>query len=101
MLDTKVFTREAGDELGPGVNMVVRVYIAQRRKIQVGDKMAGRHGNKGVVGTVENGGGYLAAKGVGSVAQVDLQDLADIHTAGHAQGVQHDIQRRAVAGTCW
>ena len=52
VLDTKVFTREAGDELGPGVNMVVRVYIAQRRKIQVGDKMAGRHGNKGVVSRV-------------------------------------------------
>ena len=48
VLDTKVFTRENGDELGPGVNQVVRVYIAQRRKIQVGDKMAGRHGNKGV-----------------------------------------------------
>ena len=52
ILDTKVFTREAGDELGPGVNQVVRVYIAQRRKIQVGDKMAGRHGNKGVVSRV-------------------------------------------------
>ena len=52
VLDTKVFTREGGDELGPGVNQVVRVYIAQRRKIQVGDKMAGRHGNKGVVSRV-------------------------------------------------
>ncbi len=52
VLDTKVFTRENGDELGPGVNQVVRVYIAQRRKIQVGDKMAGRHGNKGVVSRV-------------------------------------------------
>ena len=46
VVDAKVFSREAGDELGPGVNMVVRVYIAQRRKIQPGDKMAGRHGNK-------------------------------------------------------
>ena len=52
IVDAKVFTRENGDELGPGVNMVVRVYIAQRRKIQVGDKMAGRHGNKGVVSRV-------------------------------------------------
>ena len=52
VVDAKVFTREAGDELGPGVNQVVRVYIAQRRKIQVGDKMAGRHGNKGVVSRV-------------------------------------------------
>ncbi|MBR3560082.1 MAG: DNA-directed RNA polymerase subunit beta [Oscillospiraceae bacterium] len=52
IVDAKVFSREAGDELGPGVNMVVRVYIAQRRKIQVGDKMAGRHGNKGVVSRV-------------------------------------------------
>ena len=51
VLDTKVFTRE-NSELGPGVNQVVRVYIAQRRKIQVGDKMAGRHGNKGVVSRV-------------------------------------------------
>ena len=52
IVDAKVFTREAGDELGPGVNQVVRVYIAQRRKIQPGDKMAGRHGNKGVVSRV-------------------------------------------------
>ena len=52
IVDAKVFTQEAGDELGPGVNQVVRVYIAQRRKIQPGDKMAGRHGNKGVVSRV-------------------------------------------------
>ena len=52
VLDTKTFTREDGDDLGAGVNMVVRVYIAQRRKIQVGDKMAGRHGNKGVVSRI-------------------------------------------------
>ena len=44
VVDVKVFTREGGDELGPGVNQVVRVYIAQKRKISVGDKMAGRHG---------------------------------------------------------
>ncbi|KRL97841.1 DNA-directed RNA polymerase subunit beta [Liquorilactobacillus satsumensis] len=50
--DVKIFTREAGDELSPGVNMMVRVYIAQKRKIQVGDKMAGRHGNKGTVSIV-------------------------------------------------
>ena len=52
VVDAKVFSLEAGDELGPGVNMVVRVYIAQRRKIQPGDKMAGRHGNKGVVSRI-------------------------------------------------
>ena len=52
IVDVKVFTREAGDELSPGVNEVVRVYIAQRRKIQPGDKMAGRHGNKGVVSRI-------------------------------------------------
>ena len=52
IVDAKVFTRETGDELGPGVNQVVRVYIAQRRKIQPGDKMAGRHGNKGIVAKV-------------------------------------------------
>ncbi|MCR4609195.1 MAG: DNA-directed RNA polymerase subunit beta [Eubacterium sp.] len=52
VMDTKVFTRENGDELPPGVNKSVRVYIAQKRKISVGDKMAGRHGNKGVVSRV-------------------------------------------------
>ena len=52
VVDVKVFTRENGDELGPGVNQVVRVYIAQKRKISVGDKMAGRHGNKGVVSRI-------------------------------------------------
>ena len=51
-MSVKVFTRENGDELSPGVNKVVRVYIAQKRKISVGDKMAGRHGNKGVVSRV-------------------------------------------------
>ena len=50
--DVKVFTRENGDELSPGVNTMVRVYIAQKRKIQVGDKMSGRHGNKGTVSIV-------------------------------------------------
>ena len=52
VVDVKVFTRENGDELSPGVNMIVRVYIAQKRKISVGDKMAGRHGNKGVVSRI-------------------------------------------------
>jgi len=52
ILDTRVFTRENGDELSPGVNQSVRVYIAQKRKISVGDKMAGRHGNKGVVSRI-------------------------------------------------
>ncbi|HKL99018.1 MAG TPA: DNA-directed RNA polymerase subunit beta, partial [Mobilitalea sp.] len=52
VVDAKVFTRENGDDLSPGVNETVRVYIAQKRKIQVGDKMAGRHGNKGVVSRV-------------------------------------------------
>ena len=52
IVDAKVFTRENGDELAPGVNQVVRIYIAQKRKISVGDKMAGRHGNKGVVSRV-------------------------------------------------
>ncbi len=52
VVDAKVFTRDNGDELSPGVNKTVRIYIAQKRKIQVGDKMAGRHGNKGVVSRV-------------------------------------------------
>ena len=52
VVDVKVFTRENGDDVGPGVNQLVRVYIAQKRKISVGDKMAGRHGNKGVISRV-------------------------------------------------
>lgn len=52
VVDVRVFTREKGDELPPGANMVVRVYIAQKRKIQVGDKMAGRHGNKGIISRI-------------------------------------------------
>ena len=52
IVDVKVFTRENSDELGPGVNKVIRVYIAQKRKISVGDKMAGRHGNKGVISRI-------------------------------------------------
>ena len=52
VVDVRVYTREQGDELPPGANMVVRVYVAQRRKIQVGDKMAGRHGNKGIISRI-------------------------------------------------
>ena len=52
IVDVKVFTRQNGDEMAPGVNKIVRVYIAQKRKISVGDKMAGRHGNKGVVSRI-------------------------------------------------
>ena len=52
VVDVRVFTREKGDELPPGANMVVRVYVAQKRKIQVGDKVAGRHGNKGIVSRI-------------------------------------------------
>ncbi len=52
VVDMRVFTREQGDELPPGANMVVRVYVAQKRKIQVGDKMAGRHGNKGIISRI-------------------------------------------------
>ena len=52
IVDVKVFTRENGDEMAPGVNEIVRVYIAQKRKISVGDKMAGRHGNKGVISRI-------------------------------------------------
>jgi len=52
IVDVKVYTRENSDELGPGVNQIIRVYIAQKRKISVGDKMAGRHGNKGVISRI-------------------------------------------------
>ncbi|MBP0011720.1 MAG: DNA-directed RNA polymerase subunit beta [Roseofilum sp. SBFL] len=52
VVDVRIFTREEGDELPPGANMVVRVYVAQKRKIQVGDKMAGRHGNKGIISRI-------------------------------------------------
>jgi len=52
VLDVRIYTREQGDELPPGANMVVRVHVAHRRKIQVGDKMAGRHGNKGIISRI-------------------------------------------------
>ena len=52
VIDVKVFTREEGHELPPGVNQLVRVYVAQKRKICVGDKLAGRHGNKGVISKI-------------------------------------------------
>lgn len=52
VVDVKVFSRDKGDELPPGVNQLVRVYVAQKRKISVGDKMAGRHGNKGVISRI-------------------------------------------------
>ena len=52
VVDVKVFDREKGDELPPGANTVVRVYLAQKRKVSVGDKMAGRHGNKGIVSKI-------------------------------------------------
>ena len=69
IVDVKVFTRDNGDELSPGVNMVVRCYIAQKRKISVGDKMAGRHGNKGVVSRI--------------LPQEDMPFLPGRHAAGH------------------
>ena len=52
IVDVKIFTRDNSDELGPGVNQVIRCYIATKRKISVGDKMAGRHGNKGVISRI-------------------------------------------------
>lgn len=52
VVDVKVYSRENGDELPPGVNQMVRVFVAQKRKISVGDKMAGRHGNKGVISRI-------------------------------------------------
>ena len=54
-LDVRIFTREKGDELPTGANIVIRVYVAQTRKIQVGDKMAGRHGNKGIISRIYQG----------------------------------------------
>ena len=52
ILDVRIFTREKGDELPAGANIVIRVYVAQTRKVQVGDKMAGRHGNKGIISRI-------------------------------------------------
>ena len=69
IVDVKVFTRENSDELTAGVNMVVRCYVAQRRKLSVGDKMAGRHGNKGVVSRI--------------LPQEDMPFLEDGHPAGY------------------
>ena len=63
VVDVKIFTRENKDELPAGVNELVRVYIAQKRKISVGDKMAGRHGNKGVISRILAGRGYAVPAG--------------------------------------
>jgi DNA-directed RNA polymerase subunit beta len=52
VVDVKVFSRDSGDEIAPGINQLVRVYVAQKRKISEGDKMAGRHGNKGVIAQI-------------------------------------------------
>ena len=62
VVDVRIYTREQGDELPPGANMVVRVYVAQRRKIQVGDKMAGRHGNKGIISASFPGGHAISSR---------------------------------------
>ena len=88
IVDAKVFTRENGDELSPGVNQSVRIYIAQKRKISVGDKMAGRHGNKGVVSRVlpvedmpflPNGLGFNISTPVFDGAnEVDIEDTLEL-----------------------
>ena len=82
IVDAKVFTRENGDELAPGVNQTVRIYIAQKRKISVGDKMAGRHGNKGVVSRMNIGQVLeihlsLAAKALGFNVSTPIFDGAN------------------------
>ena len=75
-MEAKVFTRENGDELSPGVNQAVRIYIAQKRKISVGDKMAGRHGNKGVVSRVL--GFNIATPVFDGAKEIDIQDTLEL-----------------------
>ncbi len=98
VVDARVYTRENGDELSPGVNMVVRIYLAQRRKIQVGDKMAGRHGNKGVVSACcprricpfparRHAAGYCAEP-LGVPSRMNIGQVLEVHLgyAAHEMG---------------
>ena len=101
VVDAKVFTRENGDELSPGVNQAVRIYIAQKRKISVGDKMAGRHGNKGVVSRVlpvedmpflPNGRPlYIVLNPLGVPSRMNIGQVLEIHLSLAAKALGFNI----------
>ena len=101
VVDAKVFTRENGDELSPGVNQAVRIYIAQKRKISVGDKMAGRHGNKGVVSRVlpvedmpflPNGRPLdIVLNPLGVPSRMNIGQILEIHLSLAAKALGFDI----------
>ena len=101
VVDAKVFTREHGDELSPGVNQAVRIYIAQKRKISVGDKMAGRHGNKGVVSRVlpvedmpflPNGRPLdIVLKPLGVPSRMNIGQVLEIHLSLAAKALGFNI----------
>ena len=101
VVDAKVFTRENGDELSPGVNQAVRIYIAQKRKISVGDKMAGRHGNKGVVSRVlpvedmpflPNGRPLdIVLNPLGVPSRMDIGQVLEIHLSLAAKALGFNI----------
>ena len=108
VVDAKVFTRENGDELSPGVNQAVRIYIAQKRKISVGDKMAGRHGNKGVVSRVlpvedmpflPNGRPLdIVLNPLGVPSRMNIGQVLEIHLSLAAKALGFNIATRVFDG---
>ncbi len=108
VVDTKVFTRENGDELSPGVNQAVRIYIAQKRKISVGDKMAGRHGNKGVVSRVlpvedmpflPNGRPLdIVLNPLGVPSRMNIGQVLEIHLSLAAKALGFNVSTPVFAG---
>ena len=108
VVDAKVFTRENGDELSPGVNQAVRIYIAQKRKISVGDKMAGRHGNKGVVSRVlpvedmpflPNGRQLdIVLNPLGVPSRMNIGQVLEIHLSLAAKALGFNVSTPVFAG---
>ena len=108
VVDAKVFTRENGDELSPGVNQAVRIYIAQKRKISVGDKMAGRHGNKGVVSRVlpvedmpflPNGRPLdIVLNQLGVPSRMNIGQVLEIHLSLAAKALGFNVSTPVFAG---
>ena len=108
VVDAKVFTRENGDELSPGVNQAVRIYIAQKRKISVGDKMAGRHGNKGVVSRVlpvedmpflPNGRPLdIVLNPLGVPSRMNIGQVLEIHLSLAAKALGFNVSTPVFAG---
>ena len=108
VVDAKVFTRENGDELSPGVNQAVRIYIAQKRKISVGDKMAGRHGNKGVVSRVlpvedmpflPNGRPLdIVLNPLGVPSRMNIGQVLEIHLSLAAKALGFNVSSPVFAG---